>query len=99
MTSKTKKITLTVVGLVVVLVLIAGIKALQIVALVTAKSEALFYVPGLPELYHVSLWGKAYDTPEAAIRTLTSSLPPGARIAVIPEGPYVLAQVGQAVGT
>ncbi|MGA2016746.1 MAG: efflux RND transporter periplasmic adaptor subunit [Opitutaceae bacterium] len=39
MTSKTKKITLTVVGLVVVLVLIAGIKALQIVALVTAKSE------------------------------------------------------------
>jgi nickel-dependent lactate racemase len=71
---------------------------LEKLALVTAKSEALFYVPGLPELYHVSLWGKAYDTPEAAIRALTSSLPPGARIAVIPEGPYVLAQVGQAVG-
>jgi nickel-dependent lactate racemase len=72
---------------------------LEKLALVTAKAEALFYVPGLPELYHASLWGKAYDTPEAAIRTLTSSLPPGARIAVIPEGPYVLAQVGQAVGT
>ncbi|HMD60644.1 MAG TPA: efflux RND transporter periplasmic adaptor subunit [Opitutaceae bacterium] len=38
MTSTTKKITLTALGLVVVLGLIAGVKALQIVALVTAKA-------------------------------------------------------------
>jgi nickel-dependent lactate racemase len=71
---------------------------LEKLALVTAKAEVLFYVPGLPGQYHASLWGKAYDTAEASIGALTSSLPRGAHIAVIPEGPYVLAQVGQAVG-
>jgi nickel-dependent lactate racemase len=71
---------------------------LEKLALVTAKAEVLFYVPGLPGQYHTSLWGKAYDTAETSIGALTSSLPRGAHIAVIPEGPYVLAQVGQAVG-
>jgi nickel-dependent lactate racemase len=66
---------------------------LEKLALVIAKTEVLYYVPGLPRGYHVSLWGKAYLTAEAAISALTSSLSPGARIAVIPEGPYVLAQV------
>lgn len=63
---------------------------LEKLALVTTKAEALYYVPGLPERYRASLWGKAYKTPEAAIARLASSLPAGARIAVIPEGPYVL---------
>jgi hypothetical protein len=66
---------------------------------VIAKAEVLYYVPGLPREYHVSLWGRAYGTAEAAISALTSSLSPGARIALIPEGPYVLAQVRQAVGS
>jgi nickel-dependent lactate racemase len=66
---------------------------LEKLALVTAKAEVLYYVPGLPRQYHASLWGKAHATPEAAIGALTSSLPPDARIALIPEGPYVLAQV------
>jgi nickel-dependent lactate racemase len=70
---------------------------LEKLALVTAKAEVLFYVPGLPHEYHASLWGRAYATPEAALSALWSSLPPGARIAVIPEGPYVLAQVVQGV--
>ena len=70
---------------------------LEKLALVTARAEVLFYVPGLPKRYHASLWGKAFDTPEAAIGALTSFLPRGARVAVIPEGPYVLAQAGQAV--
>jgi nickel-dependent lactate racemase len=70
---------------------------LEKLALVTAKAEVLYYVPGLPRQYHASLWGKAYATAEAAISALTSSLSPGAHIAVIPEGPYVLAQVRQAV--
>jgi nickel-dependent lactate racemase len=72
---------------------------LEKLALVTAKAEVLYYVPGLPRQYHASLWGKAYATPEAAIGALTSSLPPNAHIALIPEGPYVLAQVRQAVGS
>jgi nickel-dependent lactate racemase len=70
---------------------------LEKLALVTAKAEVLYYVPGLPREYHASLWGKAYATPEAALGALASSLPPNAHIAVIPEGPYVLAQVRQAV--
>jgi nickel-dependent lactate racemase len=70
---------------------------LEKLALVLAKAEVLYYVPGLPREYHASLWGKAYATPEAALSALASSLPPKAHIALIPEGPYVLAQVRQAV--
>jgi hypothetical protein len=70
---------------------------LEKLALVIAKAEVLYYVPGLPRDYHASLWGRAYATAEAAISALTSSLSPGARIALIPEGPYVLAQVRKAV--
>jgi nickel-dependent lactate racemase len=66
---------------------------LEKLALVTAKAEVLYYVPGLPREYHASLWGKAYTTAEAAISALACSLPPSARLALIPEGPYVLAQV------
>jgi nickel-dependent lactate racemase len=70
---------------------------LEKLAQVTAKAEVLYYVPGLPRQYHASLWGNAYATPEAAIGALTSALPPKAHIALIPEGPYVLAQVVQSV--
>jgi nickel-dependent lactate racemase len=66
---------------------------LEKLALVTGKAEISYYVPGLPRQYHASLWGKAYATPEAAIGALTASLPPNAHIALIPEGPYVLAQL------
>jgi len=66
---------------------------LEKLALVIAKAEVLFYVPGLPCEYHAALWGEAYATPQAAVTALTSSLPQRARIALIPDGPYVLAQV------
>jgi nickel-dependent lactate racemase len=72
---------------------------LEKLALVTAKAEVHYYVPGLPSEYYASLWGSAYATAEAAVSALTSSLSPGARIALIPEGPYVLAQVRQAVSS
>lgn len=65
---------------------------LEKLALVTARAEVLFYVPGLPAEYHPGLWGKSYRTVASAIESLTASLPPGAEIAVIPEGPYVLAR-------
>ena len=68
---------------------------LEKLALVTAKASVLFYVPGLPREYHASLWGRAYSTAAEAIEALTSGLPPDARIAVIPEGPYVLAKVNR----
>jgi nickel-dependent lactate racemase len=65
---------------------------LEKLALVTAKVDVLFYVPGLPSEYYLPLWGKVYPTAEAAIAALAASLPPDASVAVIPEGPYVLAR-------
>ncbi len=65
---------------------------LEKLGLVTARAELLYYLPGLAAEYHPSLWGKSCATPEAALAALTAGLEPGARIAVIPEGPYVLAR-------
>jgi nickel-dependent lactate racemase len=70
---------------------------LEKLALVTARAEVLYYVPGLPREYYAALWGKAYATADAAISALTSSLPPNAHLALIPDGPYVLAQLRQGV--
>ncbi len=66
---------------------------LEKLALVTAKAKVLFYVPGLPSEYHPTLWGKAFATPGEAVEALLCGLSPGAKVAVIPEGPYVLARV------
>ena len=71
---------------------------LEKLALVTEKAEVLFYVPGLPREYHASLWGRAFATAAEAIEELTASLAAGARVAVIPEGPYVLARAHAEVG-
>jgi hypothetical protein len=60
--------------------------------MVTAHMEVLYYVPGLPREFHSALWGKSYASAEEAIRALTGTLERNARIAVIPEGPYVLAR-------
>ena len=70
---------------------------LEKLGMVTAKRDALYYVPGLPAAYHSSLWGKSFPTAYAAIEALTGSLPSGATIAVLPEGPYVLARVAPAL--
>jgi nickel-dependent lactate racemase len=68
---------------------------LEKLGLVTAKVDVLYYVPGLPAGYQGQLWGKAYPTAHAAVEALTGSLPPGAGIAILPEGPYVLARVAE----
>jgi hypothetical protein len=65
---------------------------LEKLGLVTASKEVLFYVPGLPRQYHESLWGRSFNTVGDALRALTEGLPANATIAVIPEGPYVLAR-------
>ena len=66
---------------------------LEKLALVTTRQHLLWYVPGLPAEYHAGLWGQSYRTLESAVAALASTLRPGARVAVIPEGPYVLAKV------
>jgi nickel-dependent lactate racemase len=64
---------------------------LEKLALVTTERQLLYYVPGLPAEYQSKLWGRSFATPEAAVAALLDGLPRGARVAVIPEGPYVLA--------
>jgi len=65
---------------------------LEKLALVTTRAEVMYYVPGLPREFHSALWGKSYASAEEAVRGLAEKLESTARIAVIPEGPYVLAQ-------
>jgi nickel-dependent lactate racemase len=65
---------------------------LEKLAMVTRRHRLLWYVPGLPAEYRASLWGQSYETIESAVQALLSGLPRGASIAVIPEGPYVLAK-------
>jgi nickel-dependent lactate racemase len=65
---------------------------LEKLALVTTQQRLLCYVPGLPAEYHANLWGRAYPALDSAIEALTEGLPANANIAVIPEGPYVLAK-------
>jgi nickel-dependent lactate racemase len=69
---------------------------LEKLALVTQKAQVLFYAPGLPREYHASLWGRAFPTAASAVEALLASLSPDATVAVIPEGPYVLAKVRRA---
>ena len=65
---------------------------LEKLAMVTTKLDLLYYLPGLPAGYHPRLWGTSYATLHDALAALTDGLPEGAAIAVIPEGPYVLAK-------
>jgi nickel-dependent lactate racemase len=65
---------------------------LEKLALITTRQKVLWYVPGLPAEYRGGLWGRAFPTVQSAVEALTAGLAPGATIAVIPEGPYVLAK-------
>ncbi len=67
---------------------------LEKLALVTTRAEVLYYTPGLPREFHSALWGKPCASAEEALKALTDGLEVNSRIAVIPEGPYVLARLG-----
>jgi hypothetical protein len=69
---------------------------LEKLAMVAMKANLLFYVPGLPKEYHAALWGRAFASAPEAVAALTTGLKPGAKIALLPEGPYVLAKVAAA---
>ena len=66
---------------------------LEKLALSAEGKEVFYCVPGLPASYHAGLWGKGFCEPTQAVSALFEGLKPGSRVAVIPEGPYVLAQV------
>ncbi|MEQ1946742.1 MAG: nickel-dependent lactate racemase [Bryobacteraceae bacterium] len=65
-------------------------------ALVGARMELFYYVPGLPREYQEAFGPNAFATVEAALAAFTSGMPHEANIAVIPEGPYVLARAAAA---
>ena len=69
---------------------------LEKLALVTARQQVFYFVPGLPEKYHAKLWGRSCSSLETAIQALTAGLAADSSIAIIPDGPYVLAKVPQA---
>jgi lactate racemase len=65
---------------------------LEKLALVSRRQQILYFVPGLAAEYQRKLWGYSCATLAAAVEKLTAGLSAGATIAVIPEGPYVLAK-------
>jgi lactate racemase len=69
---------------------------LEKLALVTQKAEILFYTPGLPGEYHKTLWGAIFSDINSAVNALTSGMERNATIALMPEGPYVLAKASAA---
>lgn len=69
---------------------------LEKLALVALRAEILYCVPGLSPTLRAKLWGRSFDDPQAAVDALLSGLPAGSHVAIIPEGPYVLAKVSGA---
>lgn len=70
---------------------------LEKLALATQRSQVLYCVPGLPEPYLSHLWGRGFRTTEDALSSFFNGLKRGSRVVVIPEGPYVLAQIAAPV--
>lgn len=69
---------------------------LEKLALICRDKELLFHVPGLETRYRDKLWGRCFGDVNEAIRAAVADLPPEALVAVIPEGPYVLARLAEA---
>jgi nickel-dependent lactate racemase len=65
---------------------------LEKLALVTERKQVLWYIPGVAAALQPKVWGRTFASAEEAAAALFQSLKPGAKVAVVPEGPYVLAQ-------
>ena len=68
---------------------------LEKLALAGRRCDLLFYTPGVPPEAAGALASRMYSSPDAAVRALLDGLRPGARVLVIPEGPYVFAKVAE----
>jgi nickel-dependent lactate racemase len=62
------------------------------VALVGLKHELFFYTPGVSKRQLGSLGAKAFDDLGEAVAAVLDGLPAGARVALVPEGPYTFAK-------
>ncbi len=66
---------------------------LEKLALVTREIDVLYVAPGVPANFQKHFWGRGFANPQDGVQALVAGLDAGARIAVVPDGPYVLAQV------
>ncbi len=64
-------------------------------ALVARRAEILWCLPGVAAADRRCLWGPSFDDPQRAVDALAAALPRDARVAVIPEGPYVFSQLAE----
>ena len=69
---------------------------LEKLALVATRASVFYCVPGLDSRLREQLWGRAFEDIQGAVNALLEGLPAGARVGVIPEGPYTLARVTRA---
>jgi lactate racemase len=65
---------------------------LEKLALVGLKNELLFYTPGVAREALGSLGANAFGDVNEAVDAIFSGLAPGARVALLPEGPYTFAR-------
>jgi hypothetical protein len=66
---------------------------LEKLALAGQKYELFFYMPGVANGKLGKLASRAFPDWRAATAAVLDGLPPGARVALVPEGPYVYARV------
>lgn len=66
---------------------------LEKLSLVGCANELFFYTPGVPADALGAFGPHSFSDVNAAISTLLEGLPAGARVALIPEGPYCFARV------
>jgi nickel-dependent lactate racemase len=69
---------------------------LEKLALVAQHARLAFCTPGIPPADRAYLWGPVFERPVEAVAAVGANLPRGARVAVIPEGPYVFSQLAVA---
>ena len=62
-------------------------------AMVAEKARLSFCVPGLSRADRAMLWGPTHANPQEAVDGVLGRLEKGARVVVIPEGPYVFSQL------
>jgi hypothetical protein len=65
---------------------------LEKLALCGVKHPVLFYTPKLDKTKMGALGSWAFDDLDCAVAAMVESLPKGARVALIPEGPYTFAR-------
>ena len=66
---------------------------LEKLALAGQKYDLFFYMPGIANDKLGNLASRAFPSWKAAVAALLNGLPAGARVALVPEGPYVYARV------